>query len=167
MKIAVMIIAVLMMAYSAGRFYSHELVTNTTISADSTEVWKHLSDFKRYEQWNPFVKSARGRAVEGEQIAVTIQPPGGKPTDFTPTLLVVQEDREIRWLGQLLVPGLFDGEHYFTISPLPDGNIEFVQGETFSGLLAGLLMPFIEADTRAGFEAMNVAIKQISEIGSE
>ena len=166
MKIAVIIIAVLMMAYAAGRLYSHDLVTNTTISADSTEVWKHLSDFRRYEQWNPFVTSIRGGAVEGAQIDVTIQPPGGKSMDFKPTLLVVQEDREIRWLGRFLLPGLFDGEHYFEISPIADGNIELVQGETFSGLLAWLLMPVIEADTRAGFEAMNDAIKQISEVSS-
>lgn len=163
MKIIIVIIAVLFAAYAIGRFYSHELITKTSIAADSAEVWNHLSSFNRYEQWNPFVISAQGEAIEGEQIQVTIKPPGGKPTNFQPTLIVVQEEREIRWLGQFLVPGLFEGEHYFKMSPTADGNIELVQGESFSGLLAWLLMPLIEADTKAGFESMNAAIKLLAE----
>jgi|MEHZ01.5.fsa_nt_MEHZ011451974.1_30 hypothetical protein len=163
MKILALIIAVIIAAYAAGRFYSHELITKTNISADSAEVWKHLSSFNQYEQWNPFVISAQGEAIEGAQIQVTIQPPGGKPTNFQPTLLVVEEEREIRWLGHFLIPGLFDGEHYFEISPTTDGNIALVQGERFSGLMAWLLMPLIEADTKAGFESMNAALKLLAE----
>lgn len=163
MKITLIIIAILVIAYTAGRFYSHELVTKITINADSSEVWKHLSDFERYEQWNPFVISAQGEAVEGGQIKATIKPPEGNAMDFEPTLLVVQEESELRWIGELLIPGLFDGEHYFKISPTADGNIEFIQGEIFTGLLAWILIPSIEADTKAGFEAMNAALKELSE----
>jgi len=34
---------------------------------------------------------------------------------FRPTILKAEPNRELRWLGHLLVPGLFDGEHIFTI----------------------------------------------------
>jgi hypothetical protein len=34
---------------------------------------------------------------------------------FRPTVLNAETNRELRWLGHLLAPGLFDGEHSFTI----------------------------------------------------
>jgi hypothetical protein len=33
-------------------------------------------------------------------------------------VLEVVPGRTLRWLGHLLVPGIFDGEHYFEIEPL-------------------------------------------------
>jgi len=31
-------------------------------------------------------------------------------------------------LGRFLVPGLFDGEHYFIIEACPEGGVRFIQG---------------------------------------
>ena len=46
------------------------------------------------------------------------------------------------------MPGLFDGEHYFQLEPLADGRTRFVQGEHFSGLLCGLIMKMVGAETK-------------------
>ncbi len=157
------VIAVFAMAYMAGRYYSHELVTKTVITRSGPQVWQHLLAFESYPKWNPFVTSIKGAAVLGGQLEVQIHPPGGKAMAFKPTLLVVDKHKQLRWIGELLVPGLFDGEHYFLIRELKDGNVEFVQGEIFSGVLAWILMPFMEKNTRLGFEDMNKALKQLSE----
>ncbi len=57
------------------------------------------------------------------------------------------------------MPGIFDGEHIFTLEPTDDGNVHFVHWEEFSGVLIPLLMRFIESDTLRGFNDMNRALK--------
>lgn len=81
---------------------------------------------------------------------------------FTPTVLTVRPSRALRWLGRLLVKGLFDGEHYFLLEPLNKCRTRFIQGESFSGLLVGPLSGVLPA-TRMGFEAMNVTLKRLAE----
>ena len=54
------------------------------------------------------------------------------------------------------MPGLFDGEHYFTIEPLNGSRVRFVQGENFTGLLVPLMGVIgVYKNTSAGFEEMN------------
>src|SRR5207247_9664175 len=54
---------------------------------------------------------------------------------FRPIVLAADAHRELRWLGRLILPGLFDGEHLFTIAPFSSGRVRFSQRETFRGLL--------------------------------
>jgi hypothetical protein len=95
-------------------------------------------------------------------LTISIQPPGGssgKGMTFRPTVLVAEPGRELRWMGRLLLPGIFDGEHYFQIEPLGSGSVRFVHGERFSGLLVPLLKSSLAGGTKAGFVAMNEALK--------
>ena len=156
----IIILCFLVGAYTAGRFYSYELRTNISITADPERVWQQLTDFQQYPEWNPFVISIEGEAEAGKAILVLIDPPEGKTMAFNPKLLAVNENSELRWLGCFLVPGLFDGEHYFRISQREKGQVEFVHGEKFSGILAWLALPRIVDDTRAGFIMMNEALKR-------
>ena len=69
-------------------------------------------------------------------------------------------DEELRWLGRLILPGIFDGEHFFRIEPLDLGlRAKFIQAERFTGLLVPLLRKSLDRGTREGFEAMNQAFK--------
>ena len=71
---------------------------------------------------------------------------------FKPAVRSVETNRELRWLGRLLLPGVFDGEHSLRIEPLDGARSRFVQSERFSGLLAGLLKGTL-AKTEAGLRA--------------
>ncbi|HEX7348566.1 MAG TPA: SRPBCC domain-containing protein, partial [Rhodanobacteraceae bacterium] len=99
----------------------------------------------------------------GARLAVTIQPASGKATRFAPTVLAVVPQRELRWLGQLPLPGLFAGEHRLALEPGSDGSVRFIQSERFTGLLVGPLRRGLERGTRRGFEAMNAALKARAE----
>jgi hypothetical protein len=83
---------------------------------------------------------------------------------FRPTVLNAETNRELRWLGHLLAPGLFDGEHSFTIQPLEDNRVRFVQREAFKGLLVPLFARSLDNNTRRGFEEMNRAVKERAEV---
>ena len=93
-----------------------------------------------------------------------MKPPKGMGMTIKPTVLKADEGREFRWVGHLLVSGLFDGEHYFTIESLEGNRVRFSQGEIFTGILVpliGLLGVF--KNTKLGFEEMNQALKARAE----
>ena len=132
------------------------------IEAPPERVWRELADTASYPRWNPFIKRLEGELREGAKIDVEIEPPGGRAMTFKPTVTAMKTGRELRWLGHLLVRGLFDGEHRFEIEDLGGGRSLFTQSERFAGLL---VRPFAGtlAKTERGFEAMNRALKERAE----
>ena len=127
------------------------------LPAEPAVVWQHLVDTASMASWNPFITSMAGVLAVGERIRVRIAPVGAKAMTFKPQVTVVQPDRCLEWLGTMGIPGLFDGRHSFTLTPLGQGRTRLVQAETF----AGALIPFtgkILQKTEAGFKAMNTAL---------
>jgi hypothetical protein len=137
---------------------------HTSIEIESTrqQVWEILTDFPSYPEWNPFIRSVVGEAVAGAKLRVRIQPPGGRGLTFRPRVLVAEPERELRWLGHLLVPRVFDGEHSFKIEQIDERRVKFDQAERFTGALVPLFGRTLEP-TRRGFEAMNEALKRRAE----
>ena len=143
-----------------------ELRSEIEIQASAERVWQLLTDFPSFPQWNPFIRKVSGNIQVGERLEVYIQPSGASGMTFRPTVLKAEPNRELRWLGHLLISGLFDGEHSFTIEPLGDGRVRFTQREVFTGLLVPLFARGLDTDTRRGFEEMNLALKSRAEQGA-
>ena len=139
------------------------LRTEIDINASGERVWRVLTDFGAYGEWNPFITSISGEVRRGARLKVRVHPPGGRGMTFRPTVLAADRNRELRWVGRLLFPGIFDGEHAFLITPLENGGVRLRQQETFRGLLVPLLRRLLDGQTRAGFEAMNRALKERAE----
>jgi hypothetical protein len=140
-----------------------ELHTEIEIQASPERVWSVLTDFQSFPEWNPFIRQAKGEVREGTRLEVNLQPSGARGMTFRPQVLRAEPGRELRWLGHLLVPGLFDGEHVFRIEPLGEDRVRFVQEEKFTGLLVTLFASGLDRDTRRGFEEMNRALKERAE----
>ena len=131
------------------------------IDAPANEVWNVLLDFEAYPQWNPFIRQVTGKAEPGEKLMIQMRL-GNRTMTISPTVLFKQEQRELRWLGSLLVPGIFDGEHSFVIDMLGERKSSFTQSENFSGLL----IPFSKGllnKTAKSFNEMNQALKERAE----
>jgi hypothetical protein len=139
-----------------------ELRSDIEIEAPAERVWQILTDFNAYPQWNPFIQRIAGVPETGTQLEVRIQPPGGTGMTFKPSVLAAKSNRELCWLGRLLVPGLFDGEHTLRLEPLGPERTRFVQSERFTGLLVPLFGSTLEK-TQRGFEEMNQALKARAE----
>ena len=135
--------------------------TAIDIQATPEKVWKILIDFNAFPAWNPFIPHLAGSLEPGSRLEVCVKPPGGRGITLHPRLLRA-DGRELRWLGRLFIPRLFDGEHSFTIEPLDGGGVRFHHRETFRGLLV-LLLGGLLKNTRRGFEEMNLALKQRAE----
>lgn len=133
------------------------ILTSVEIDAPPAVVWRVLIDFPSYPRWNPFIRSIEGDVRVGAKLRVTVQPPGRRPMTFRPIVRAAEAARELRWLGRVLMPGLFDGEHAFVIEPGGDG-CRLRHEERFAGILVGAFAGMLE-DTAKGFDAMNAALK--------
>jgi hypothetical protein len=133
------------------------------IAATPERVWEVLADFDAYPEWNPFIRRISGAPRQGEKLEVRIEPPGGRGMTFKPTVLEATPDRELRWLGRLLLPGVFDGEHTLRIEPPDEGaRSRFIQSEEFRGVLVPLFGGTL-GKTEEGFRQMNAALKERAE----
>ena len=144
-----------------------ELHSQIEIEAPAERVWQVLTDFAAYPEWNPFIRRVNGRPEVDEQLVVRMRPSGTKGMTFRPTVLKAEPNRQLRWLGHLLVPGLFDGEHIFEIEELDEDRVLFTQREIFRGLLVPLLARSLDRDTQRGFEEMNRALRERAETANQ
>ena len=133
------------------------------IAASAERVWEVLERTSEYPAWNPFVRRLEGRLAVGDRIRVTLALEGRRPMTFRPTVLRAEAPRELRWIGRLGIPGLFDGEHVLRIEPVGPDRVRFHQEETFRGLLAGLILRSIGASTQRAFDSMNDALRARAE----
>jgi hypothetical protein len=134
------------------------LETSIDIDAPPEAVWAVLADLPSYPDWNPFIRAAKGTLAPGERLDVEIQPERGRAMRFKPTVITAEPGRELRWLGKLLVRGIFDGEHRFTIEPAGHGT-RLVQAERFTGVLVPFLAKRLRRGTLPGFVLMNEALR--------
>jgi len=140
-----------------------EIRTEIRIKATPEKVWKLFIDYKNYPKWNPFIKSVEGNVAVGNKIVARIQAPDSKEMVFKPIVLTYSANKELRWLGHLLFPGLFDGEHRFQLIDNLDGTTTFIQSEKFTGILVPLFKKMLDNNTRRGFILMNEKLKALSE----
>ena len=139
-----------------------EIHTEIEIDAPPERVWAVLTDLGAYKEWNPFITSARGEARVGERLEIFVEIPGAGGRAFRTKVLKADEARELRWLGTLPLPGLFNGEHIFRLEPLASGRTRFVHAEQFTGLLIPFIGGQIKKSER-GYELMNRALKERAE----
>ena len=130
----------------------------TEIDASVETVWDVLTDVSTYAEWNPFITKFEGEPIVGARPEIRVAPPGARPMAFRPTITEVTEGRRLEWLGRVVLPGIFDGRHSFTLEPIANGRTRLTQTEEFSGILVALTGSML-MKTREGFEAMNESLR--------
>lgn len=130
-----------------------ELSSQIEIDAPPETVWRVLTDFEAYPQWNPVEIEMKGRPIEGTVLEHTSKLPGGQPMRFRPTLVEVRQGQALAWTGRLFLPLLFDVRHRFALEPAGDGRTRLTQSEQFSGVL----IPFVGGTLRRTEEAFGLA----------
>jgi hypothetical protein len=131
------------------------------IAATPQQVWAVLADLDAYPQWNPFIRSASGQVAEGATLTLRLVPAQDRAMTFRPKVLAAEPGRLLRWIGRLIMPGLFDGTHQFALEDL-GGHTRLTQSETFRGVLVPFTSKVI-TQTEADFRALNQALKRRAE----
>lgn len=138
--------------------------TEITINAPIDIVWTVLTDFNSYKNWNPFMQDIQGDARLNERLIVTINPPGKKKMVFKPKIISLSNKTEFSWIGNLLIPGIFDGHHSFLLKKVSSDKALLIHSEQFSGILKKPIFRLIKESTESGFEQMNQALKKRCEL---
>jgi len=144
-----------------------EIRTEIVIKATPAKIWKILTNFEQFSTWNPFIISIQGTLAAGNIIRVELAPPDAKRMKLKPRILRVIPNQEFRWLGRILIPGIFDGEHIFELRDNKNETTTVIQREIFTGILVPFLKKMLDDNTRRGFESMNSELKKVCEENSE
>ncbi|MCR4347528.1 MAG: SRPBCC domain-containing protein [Sulfuricaulis sp.] len=137
--------------------------TAIDVATSAEIVWRVLTDFNAYPHWNPFLVSIYGPPVPGQRLKIQERYPGGHPSQFTARVVKAIPATELRWRRRRVLEGIFDREQAFFIIPNGVDGVRFIQREHFSGVLASLIMPFINKKTLKAFSLMNLALKRTAE----
>jgi len=134
-----------------------ELKTEIILNASPESVWKVLTDFQKYPQWNPFIVKIEGELKLDSFLSTSLKSKD-KLMSFRPKVTRLEEGRAFEWLGQAFL-GTFKGRHYFVLEPLAEGKTKLIHGEQFSGLLSGMVLHMIGEETLHNFQRMNKALQ--------
>lgn len=133
--------------------------TRVEIAAPAEKVRAVAFDFKDYPAWNPFIVKIDGAVAPGNTVNVTVKPVGKNEISGETKVLTLESNRVV-WRGSLAIPGLFRGEHEFVVESAGPNRTIFLNREKMSGLV----IPFYNfGPTKAGFDAMNEALKRRAE----
>ncbi len=138
------------------------LHTSIEIHAPPDHVWRILTNFARYPDWNPYFCRAIGRAALGEWVQVFCRTGEAQQTTLRCTVVRLEPERALGWQWHTLSPVIFRGEHTFTLEPLDGDGVQFMQSQAFGGLLAPLLARGGD-ETRACCESLGQALKARAE----
>jgi hypothetical protein len=140
-----------------------ELFTMTEIEAPAERVWHILTDFARYPEWNPFIRRIEGEPSRRAALDLVLQPEGAKPRRFRPRIVTFRPPKELRWRARTRLPGIFQGEHRFVVEDLGSRRSRLIHEQRVRGLAVPFLRARLEEPVRRGFDAMNLALKQVAE----
>ena len=128
------------------------------IQSTPERVWKVLTDFDKYPEWNPLLCRAEGKLIIGEKVNLTAKSASSE-MNLLCTVLTVEPNRQFSWVFHIVLPFLFRGEHVFKIEPIDEHRVRFVDCEIFHGLLVPLQVKNLETNAKPAMIAMGEALK--------
>ena len=121
----------------------HTYETEIIIDAPPTEVWKHLIDNGKHDDWSNHFW-LRGEPVVGGPGRIEFEL-FGIPAGANVVFQTVDEPRELRWHGG--PKALAYGSHFFILEPLDGGaRTHLRHGESFEGFLAPVIVRLLRAE---------------------
>lgn len=134
------------------------------IDAPADAVWRILTDFPAFPEWNPFIERAEGRLEPGERITVHLRIYKRRATVLHPRVTRVVANEELRWEAVTGRRGILDVERIFVIETLGPAAVRFHQSEVCTGALSTVVLATgMERRILAGYERLNAAIKARAE----
>ena len=137
------------------------------IDAPSERVWRVLTDFERYPEWNPFVPHVEARLEMGAAVRMRVNLVGSFELPQTEFITTLDPGRRICWTMNWLPAWLLCATRCQWLEPLSTGT-RYVSTDTLTGLLAPLVVRVFGASMQRGFERTCRALKSRAEtLGGE
>lgn len=137
--------------------------TEITIDAPPEKVWSYLTGFSGYAAWNPFITRIDGKAEPGGRLHIRVRL-AGFPISFHAEIRYCLAGERLGWYA-VIVPKLFEAEHWFELSADDSGRTRFIHAEAFHGLLSAPALLLLTGAFMHAYETMNRSLKRIVENG--
>ncbi len=139
-----------------------EFLSHIEIEASADRVWKVLTDFRAYPEWNSMMWPNGDQVTPGARLRVRVKMGRWLRFTFRPIIQKADPGRELCWKGRLPAR-LLQGLHSFIIEPLEDKRVRFVHREVLTGFLVPLYVWIMSAWIRNAYEGMNRELKSRAE----
>lgn len=136
--------------------------TTSVIAAPPERVWRVLTDFSAYPEWNPLLADVRGRLAPGERLHLRIVP---LDRDTRVRVEALDPPHRLALGAWEFLPFVLRSTHYLRLEPTPEGHTRLQHGERFSGLAAPLLRRMLLDRMHQAFIHHDLVLKQRVEGG--
>jgi hypothetical protein len=109
------------------------------------------------------IRRAGGELRAGARLTVRFEPAGRRGHTFRPRLLVVEKNRELRWLGSPGLFPIFSSQHLFALNQAAGDKSRLDHDMIFYGLAVPFLRKKLSRAVIRPFEEMNRALKERAE----
>jgi hypothetical protein len=141
LALAVLVVVILLVVGVSATVDRPQTVAGAVIAIDAPQsaVWAVLADLESYEAWNPVIQSVDGTLREGETLRLRLARSGQPAEDLAFEVVIVNEERKLRWMRRTFAPGIRDEELEIRLEP-NEGGGTLVRGiDRYEGVLAPLV----------------------------
>ncbi|WP_148639340.1 SRPBCC domain-containing protein [Aquimarina longa] len=133
------------------------------INASKETVWKTITNFKEYPNWNTILEMEQNEdLVVGKKFKVTIYNPKGKKSKFNATTMHREDNVSFSATQKIIGKWFFSATHYFIIREIDKEHVVFIQKWKLRGLITSLFYKQICKELKS-FNAMNTELKTVLE----
>ncbi|WP_428239498.1 SRPBCC family protein [Gynuella sp.] len=140
-----------------------EVRTEIEIDTSIQDVWKVLTDFDTYHQWNPFLTRIQGNLQVGNELHISVTFPNQDSMNFKASVVAVEEGNNIRWFGKFLLKSIFSGTHSLELESISEHRCRLINREEYGGFLIRFMWAKLAQNAADGFMQMNQGLKRFCE----
>jgi hypothetical protein len=137
--------------------FSYDIQTSIDIDAEPDTIWRVLTDFSSYGDWNPMLRNVHTELQPGAAVRFEVLREGARSLKLKANITTLSEPRGLAWRGGSAP--ILSGEHFFRIEPLAGGGCRFHHGEHFTGVLLPLVKGMLK-NAPDLYRVMNEALKR-------
>ncbi|RDI51085.1 SRPBCC domain-containing protein [Nocardia mexicana] len=130
------------------------------IDAPAEVVWKVLTDFPAYGEWNPFVPGCSTTLEPGAPIDMRVRLVGPRPKAQREWIRSHTPGTEFSYAMKPIPLGALHSLRSHTLTPLDTGRCRYTSHFEIAGWLQPLVTGLMGSALRRGFGDMTTAVKQ-------
>ncbi|MBI1824219.1 MAG: SRPBCC domain-containing protein [Nitrospirae bacterium] len=143
-----------------------EIRTEIEITSPPTKVWRILTQFDNWKNWNPIINEASGVASLGSDLSIAMRGNNGKDgPKYMPKITIFEEPKSFRWRAKMMAEFLFTNDKVFELEETGSGT-RLIHKELFSGMLVPLFWSKLNQGVPPMLKSMNDSLKRIVEKSS-
>ena len=130
------------------------------IDAPVEQVWKKVTHFHEYPQWNPSIQSISGDCKKGSNIRIKCTSTSGRKWDLPVLITEVEKNTKLAWKGSAW--GI-SGEQSFLLEKVSCSQCKFTITEQFSGWYLFIVWRLMKPSLATSFTNHCIALKNTCE----